>query len=380
MYTDEIDHQPSALMCFNILHVADKYLVAPLSALCYTSLSEIEVTLDNFWFIFEIFTMFDKALMYPCTILKVLHFLDDNAEDLVIQAAFKHLNREAVLKLVQRNFMNISEIDLYNCVVDWSRAECCRQKLQITYANQKKILGDILYSVRFLTMEPNEFICGPLESPFFSIEEKIIFRKAMLNKNEKLPKPWERHILSQKRGGTEKFFTWNFTYDSPYDMTKVSCQLDTYFLVFLKDILLLKLKLYLRSVHGEVDTLGEFIDANNVVKRRCSFSAKNQSPLVVGVLDTSIYCKAFSFLKLRISCFKGFLERKGNVLPYRFLWHESLFYMLKVDDDFQNTFTFSPDLFFKQNLGELLKMNLQLKAVFETKVNTVFKGVSLELC
>ncbi|XP_067212405.1 BTB/POZ domain-containing protein 6-A isoform X2 [Linepithema humile] len=112
-----------------------------------------------------------------CTNLlhKCLFVIDANPETVLRQERFDELSVQEVADLARRDTLNLeSECNLFSALDRWAKAECRRQGIEPLPANKRAVLSDdICYSVRYLLMDDEEFINGPMASGILTNEECV---------------------------------------------------------------------------------------------------------------------------------------------------------------------------------------------------------------
>ncbi|KAH8418236.1 hypothetical protein KR222_006307, partial [Zaprionus bogoriensis] len=87
-----------------------------------------------------------------------LQLIDMHAELLLTMPGICELRFEELETLVKRNTLQLrSEITLFECLANWSLAECARKNLEGTQENRRSVLGPLCLTPRYLLMSPAEF-------------------------------------------------------------------------------------------------------------------------------------------------------------------------------------------------------------------------------
>lgn len=87
-----------------------------------------------------------------------LQLIDMHAELLLSMPAILELRFEELETLAKRNTLQLrSEVTLFECLANWSLAECQRRKLDATLDNRRMVLGPLCLAPRYLRMTPAEF-------------------------------------------------------------------------------------------------------------------------------------------------------------------------------------------------------------------------------
>ena len=100
--------------------------------------------------------------------------------------------------LLKRDTLDHNETDIFKAVLKWTDHQCSLQKLEITRANRRVILGDAIYSIRFLLMNQSEFTTHVLPSDLLHDNETVAIMKAV--GGEEVPSlVWDTVKLRRKR-------------------------------------------------------------------------------------------------------------------------------------------------------------------------------------
>ncbi|KAH8366208.1 hypothetical protein KR093_010154, partial [Drosophila rubida] len=95
-----------------------------------------------------------------------LQLIDMHAELLLSMPAICDLRFEELETLAKRDTLQLrSELTLFECLANWSLAECGRKNLDATPENRRTVLGPLCLTPRYLRMTPSEFrrCCDRLE-------------------------------------------------------------------------------------------------------------------------------------------------------------------------------------------------------------------------
>ncbi|XP_036337245.1 uncharacterized protein LOC118747319 [Rhagoletis pomonella] len=87
-----------------------------------------------------------------------LQLIDMHAQLVLTKQQINELRFEELEMIAKREALQLSsELVLFNCLADWSVAECQRKKLDGTAENRRRVLGPLCYAPRYLLMSANEF-------------------------------------------------------------------------------------------------------------------------------------------------------------------------------------------------------------------------------
>ncbi|XP_021342379.1 BTB/POZ domain-containing protein 6-like isoform X2 [Mizuhopecten yessoensis] len=142
LYTDTIELTVNTAT--SVLSAARKYMVDRLVTKCETFLRR-SLTTENVCLLLEqshIYT--EESLKEDC-----VNMIARSQEEVLKSTSFVDLCGVCVKSITESDDLAVEESVVYEAVMRWSEAECGRQGLEVTDTNRRKILGDILYTVRF---------------------------------------------------------------------------------------------------------------------------------------------------------------------------------------------------------------------------------------
>ena len=142
-------------------------------------------------------SLVDKCVKYlqdyldPSNVLRILPFamkyeernlvdrcwrvIDEQTKD-VLQAGngFATVDQSLLEAIVERDTLNIREVDLFRVVDSWAKLSCQRQGVMATGNAKRNILGErIVKSIRFPTMEQVDFAIAILDSKILTEREIV---------------------------------------------------------------------------------------------------------------------------------------------------------------------------------------------------------------
>ncbi|XP_037805153.1 BTB/POZ domain-containing protein 6-like isoform X1 [Penaeus monodon] len=167
IYSDEINLQSFDQVC-EICYAAKKYMIPALVEQC-TKFIWSDLHPGNMCRAYEFARLFEEpSLMDKC--LQILH---SKTELVIKDASFEEIEATTLRTILQQENLAVSEAMLWDACVRWAKQECGRQSLEATPLNQRKVLGENLGLIRFLTFSPTEFANGPAMSEILTKEESF---------------------------------------------------------------------------------------------------------------------------------------------------------------------------------------------------------------
>ncbi len=184
---------PTDFEDINVLRLIKKYDILSFDSACSntfqrnTELQKACTLLDNF------LELKAEALADIC-----LGKIDLYADEYFASEYFLNINQSTLNTLLKRDTIKYNEIDIFKAVLKWADHQCSMQNLITTRENRRMILGDAIYSIRFLLMNQSEFTTHVLLTDILHDNETVAIMKAMAG--EEVPNlVWDTVKLRLKR-------------------------------------------------------------------------------------------------------------------------------------------------------------------------------------
>ena len=165
MYSDEVNLNGSNVM--GVLYLAKKYMVPSLADKCAEYLQD---NLDPS----NIFSILPQAQKYEEKNLvdQCWKVIDEQAEEAVKSEGFVTIERSLLESVVERDTLNIQEIELFKAVNLWMTKRCEEQGLSTDGSEKRRILGErIVKGIRFPVMSQHEFAAVVLDCKILTPDE-----------------------------------------------------------------------------------------------------------------------------------------------------------------------------------------------------------------
>ena len=165
MYTDEVDLSGSNVM--GVLYLAKKYMVPSLAVKCAEYLQD---NLDAS----NVFNILPHAQKYDEKNLKdrCWEVIDEQTEDAVKSDVFVTIERSLLEAVVERDTLNIEEVELFKAVNSWAAKKCEEQGLSTDGGEKRRVLGErIVKGIRFPAMTQHEFSAVVLDCKILTPDE-----------------------------------------------------------------------------------------------------------------------------------------------------------------------------------------------------------------
>jgi len=143
LYSDEVNLSGSNVM--QVLYLANKYMVPSLAEKCAEYLG-CNLKASNVFCILPQAKKFEvKALEDRCW--KVI---EEQTEEALNSDEFDTVQRSLVETVVEREGLNVKEVELFKAVDRWATKECKRQEIPPNGESKRQILGEkIVKAIRF---------------------------------------------------------------------------------------------------------------------------------------------------------------------------------------------------------------------------------------
>ena len=167
MYSDEVIL--SARNVMGVLYLAKKYMVPSLADKCAEYLQDNIDASNVFVILAQAQKYEEKNLVDHCW--KVI---DEQAEEAVKSEGFVKIKRSLLDRVVERDTLNIQEIELFKAVNLWATKRCEEQSLSTDGSEKRRILGErIVKGIRFPVMAEVEFASVVLDCKILTQDEAL---------------------------------------------------------------------------------------------------------------------------------------------------------------------------------------------------------------
>ena len=190
IYSDEANFTPDNVM--QLIYLATKYMLPSLADKCSAYLKE-NLGASN------VFTVLPDAQKYEEkeVINLCWKVIEKETEEAVKSDGFAAIERSILEEIIEKDSLNIEEVELFKAVDCWAEKECEKQGLVAEGSVKRRILGErIVKGIRFPVMEEKEFADVVLDSEVLNHQEVLNMVKYF---NSVLKVPLEFH--KTKRSG-----------------------------------------------------------------------------------------------------------------------------------------------------------------------------------
>ncbi|KAL9980117.1 hypothetical protein ACROYT_G008660 [Oculina patagonica] len=151
MYCDEAILGGSNVM--EVLYLAKKYMMPSLADKCTEYLQDNLDPSNVFNILPDAQRYEEKNLVHTCW-----EVIDEKAEEAVKSDGFETIERSLLEAVVERDTLNIEEVELFKAVNLWATKKCEEQGLSTDGSEKRRILGErIVKGIRFPVMKQQEF-------------------------------------------------------------------------------------------------------------------------------------------------------------------------------------------------------------------------------
>ena len=167
LYSDEVNLNGNNVM--GVLYLAKKYIVPSLADKCIEYLQD-NIDPSN------VFSILPSAQKYEEKNLvdRCWKVIDERTEKTMKSDGFATIERSLLEAVVERDSLNINEVELFKAVDSWATKQCDKQGLAANGAAKRKILGEkIVKGIRFPTMKQEDFALAALDSKILTAEEIV---------------------------------------------------------------------------------------------------------------------------------------------------------------------------------------------------------------
>ena len=165
LYSDKVNLSGSNVI--QVLYLANKYIIPSLAKKCHQYL-RINLNTSNVFYILPHAQKFeDKDLEDRCW-----EVIEKQTEEAVTSDDFVTVEQSLVKAVVERERLNVKEVELFKAVDRWATEQCKRQAITPDGESKRRILGEeIVKAIRFPLMSECEFASIVLDSHILTLEE-----------------------------------------------------------------------------------------------------------------------------------------------------------------------------------------------------------------
>lgn len=167
MYTDTANLSGDNVM--QVMYLAKKYMLPALAKECTSFLIDnVEVS--------DVFVVLENARMHEEKDLetKCWDIIENLTYEVVKSDEFLKIERSLLEELVERDSLNIKEVELFKAADNWATKNCEQQGLEPNGSVKRKILGErVVKAIRFPVMEQSEFANTVLDVKILAAEEVV---------------------------------------------------------------------------------------------------------------------------------------------------------------------------------------------------------------
>jgi len=165
IYSDEANLNPNNVM--QLLYLAKKYILPSLADKCSTFLQKNLDGTNVFHVLPQVQKYEEKDVLDHCW--KVI---ENKTEEAVKTDGFVTIERSVLEELVEKDSLNIKEVELFKAVDRWAGKQCEKQGLVAEGSVKRRILGErIVKGIRFPVMKQEEFADLVLDSDILTHKE-----------------------------------------------------------------------------------------------------------------------------------------------------------------------------------------------------------------
>jgi len=151
VYSDEVNLNEDNVM--QVLYLAKKYMLPSLADKCSEFLRENLDASNVFHVLTDAQKYEEKDLETHCW-----QVIDKETDEAVKSDGFVTMDKSVLEELVERDSLNVREVELFKAVDCWAIKECEKQGLAAEGSVKRKTLGErIVKAIRFPLMEQQEF-------------------------------------------------------------------------------------------------------------------------------------------------------------------------------------------------------------------------------
>ncbi|XP_068680336.1 BTB/POZ domain-containing protein 6-like [Montipora foliosa] len=165
LYSDEVNLSGSNVM--KVLYLAKKYFVPSLAVKCTEYLQD-HLHPSNVFNILVSARKYDEEQLVD----RCWEMIDKQTSAAVKSERFAMIKRPLLEELVERDTLDIPEVELFKGVVRWADMEVARRTMVADGEEKRKVIGErIMKAIRFPIMKQDEFAFVVMDSKILSYDE-----------------------------------------------------------------------------------------------------------------------------------------------------------------------------------------------------------------
>lgn len=150
MYTERIDIRSENVGA--LLYASKRFHLKGLLDACIEFLDS-KISVEDVCKILEQAHTYNETKLFE----KCLKFILLNAADVLKTRAFSEVCPDCLKKIISSNDLKADEEVIFEATMEWATNECRRKRMTATDENRRQVLGNLLYLIRFPTMDVTYF-------------------------------------------------------------------------------------------------------------------------------------------------------------------------------------------------------------------------------
>lgn len=185
IYTDRVNLGSFELAC-ELCYCAKKYMLPFLVEEC-TKFLWSDLSPKKACRAYEFAKLFEEPVLMD----KCLQIMRSKTSEIINEPSWDDVEQGTIMTILDQDELDISsEVDLFNAVEKWAKAECSRKSIDATDTKSlKTVIGNTLTKIRFLTLTPQEFAEGPGKSLLLTQQEAFFLIMNIASPNCEQPMP-----------------------------------------------------------------------------------------------------------------------------------------------------------------------------------------------
>ena len=160
-----------------VLYLIKEYKIRSFDSTCSDSFQQTTDLQKACTLLDELLEMKAEALADVC-----LGKIDLYAHEYFASEYFLNVNESTLKTLLDRDTLHCNETDIFKAVLKWADHQCSLKHLDISGANRRMVLGEAIYSIRFLLMNQSEFATHVMPTDILQDNETVAIIKLMAGK------------------------------------------------------------------------------------------------------------------------------------------------------------------------------------------------------
>ncbi|XP_056002859.1 BTB/POZ domain-containing protein 3-like isoform X2 [Ostrea edulis] len=210
LYCGDVDFSADTIT--SVLYAADKYGVDDLVTKIKSYLDQ-NITKETVLIILESAKLFNlEDLLEKCE-----DFIESGPFPVLQSPSALEVTKETLTYIISLDSLVMDELEIYHFLMKWSENQCDKVEMEKTDPNIRAMMGDLIYSIRFHTMNLDTFVKDVCNREILDAQEKLSLQQVIVGSVDKENTKFKFKVRTCKtfcvvrgeRKDTERFWAYS---------------------------------------------------------------------------------------------------------------------------------------------------------------------------